>query len=386
MADIKTRNVVKGTIRTIDKASIAGQRMKTSYAKTKQHAAESYSSDDNPVEYASGRMSETASRVLHKSSDGAATAGRQGAKAMQAAVINARKNAGERQLKKSVYKGNVRDITLRENGRAALARSRARAKVVRDAEGKTAAKAGEKTAKATKNVLKKIVISFARAARAAGEAIKASAATIAAAGSTAVIIIIVCVLFCTVFCVFEDSSGGIQVYSEEELLSFEEGVGIGSTDIVKVAGTQIGNWNGRKFWSWYGFGSRQPWCACFVSWCDNQCGYIKAGVIPRFALVTDGVNWFKKKGQWRSRKYKPRPGDIIFFDWYGDGSRDHVGIVESCDGRYVHTIEGNSSNLCRRKTYPVGWYEIYGYGVPKYPGPNDKKSEKKAESEKTDKK
>ena len=220
-----------------------------------------------------------------------------------------------------MYRGNVRDITLRENGRAALARSRARAKAVRDTEGKTAAKAGEKTAKATKNVLKKVVISFARAARAVGEAIKASAAAIAAAGSTAVIIIIVCVLFCTVFCVFEDSSGVIQVYSEEELLSFEEGVGIGSTDIVKVAGTQIGNWNGRKFWSWYGF-----------------------------------------------------------------GSRDHVGIVESCDGRYVHTIEGNSSNLCRRKTYPVGWYEIYGYGVPKYPGPKDKKTDKKAESEKTDKK
>ena len=321
MADIKTRNVVNGTIRTIDKASVASQRMKTSYAKTKQQAVESYSSDDNPVEYASGRMSETASRVLHKSSDGAATAGHQGAKAAQAAAVNLRKNAGEKQLKKSVYKGNVRDLTLRENGRAALARSRARAKVVRNAEGKTAAKAGEKTAKATKNVLKKVVISFARAVRTAGEAIKASAAAIAAAGSTAVIIIIVCVLFCTVFCVFEDSSGAIQVYSEEELLSFEEGAGIGSTDIVKVAGTQIGNWNGRKFWS-----------------------------------------------------------------WYGDGSRDHVGIVESCDGRYVHTIEGNSSNLCRRKTYPVGWYEIYGYGVPKYPGPNDKKSEKKAESEKTDKK
>ena len=131
MADIKTRNVIKGTIRTIDKASVASQRIKTSYAKTKQQAVKYYSSDDNPVEYASGRMSETASRVLHKSSDGAATAGRQGAKAMQAAVINARKNAGERQLKKSVYKGNVRDITLRENGRTALARSRARAKLVR---------------------------------------------------------------------------------------------------------------------------------------------------------------------------------------------------------------------------------------------------------------
>lgn len=386
MADIKTRNVIKGTIRTIDKASIAGQRMKTSYAKTKQHATESYSSDDNPVEYASGRISDTASRVLNKGTDGAVSAGHQSAKAAQAAAVKLQRNAGERKLKEARFKGNYKDVTLRENGKAALARSRARAKARQEAEKKTAAKAGEKTAKATKNVLKKLVISFAKAARAAGEAIKASAMAIAAAGSTAVIIIIVCVLFCTVFCVFEDSNGAIQVYSEEELASFEEGVGIGSTDIVKVAGTQIGNWNGRKFWSWYGFGSRQPWCACFVSWCANQCGYIKAGVIPKFALVTDGISWFKKKGEWRSRKYKPRPGDIIFFDWYGDGSRDHVGIVESCDGRYVHTIEGNSSNLCRRKTYPVGWYEIYGYGVPKYPGPKDKKSEKKTEGEKTDKK
>ena len=49
MADIKTRNVVNGTIRTIDKASVASQRMKTSYAKTKQQAVESYSSDDNLV-------------------------------------------------------------------------------------------------------------------------------------------------------------------------------------------------------------------------------------------------------------------------------------------------------------------------------------------------
>ena len=175
MVDIKTRNVVNGTIRTIDKASVASQRMKTSYAKTKQQAVESYSSDDNLVEYASGRMSETASRVLHKSSDGAATAGHQGAKAAQAAAVNLRKNAGEKQLKKSVYKGNVRDLTLRENGRAALARSRARAKARHDAEKKV-------TAKATKNVLKKVVISFARAVRTAGEAIKASAAAIAAAG------------------------------------------------------------------------------------------------------------------------------------------------------------------------------------------------------------
>ena len=35
MANIKTRDAVKGTIKTIDKAAIAGERMKSAYAKTK---------------------------------------------------------------------------------------------------------------------------------------------------------------------------------------------------------------------------------------------------------------------------------------------------------------------------------------------------------------
>ena len=63
----------------------------------------------------------------------------------------------------------------------------------------------------------------------------------------------------------------------------------------------------------------------------------------------------------------PKPGDIIFIDWGGDGTRDHVGIVERCDGRTVYTIEGNSGDACRRQAYSIGSKTIFGYGVPKFP-------------------
>ena len=57
---------------------------------------------------------------------------------------------------------------------------------------------------------------------------------------------------------------------------------------------------------------------------------------------------------------------LIFFDWHGDGTRDHVGIVEKCDGKRVYTIEGNSSDQVARRSYPVGYYEILGYGIVKF--------------------
>ena len=61
------------------------------------------------------------------------------------------------------------------------------------------------------------------------------------------------------------------------------GSSIGSSDIVQVALSQIGNTGGQLYQSWYGFNSRVEWCACFVSWCAEQCGYIDSGIIPKFA-------------------------------------------------------------------------------------------------------
>ena len=143
--------------------------------------------------------------------------------------------------------------------------------------------------------------------------------------------------------------------------------------IVAVALSQVGNVGGEPYWSWYGFGSRVEWCACFVSWCANECGYIDTGVIPKFAGCVNGVQWFRERGQWADNAMQPSPGMIIFFDWDNkgssgpqDGQADHVGIVQKVENGVVYTIEGNSGDSCRVNQYPVGHYEILGYGVVAY--------------------
>jgi hypothetical protein len=152
--------------------------------------------------------------------------------------------------------------------------------------------------------------------------------------------------------------------------------GISGTDdqIVTVALSQIGNAGGQPYWSWYGFNSRVEWCACFVSWCANECGYIDSGVIPKYAGCVNGVQWFKDRGQWADNSIEPTPGMIIFFDWDSpggssgpqDGEADHTGIVEKVENGRVWTIEGNSGDSCRENSYPIGYYEILGYGIPAY--------------------
>lgn len=142
-------------------------------------------------------------------------------------------------------------------------------------------------------------------------------------------------------------------------------LGGGNGDLVAVAQSQVGNVGGAPYWSWYGFSSRVEWCAIFVSWCAEQCGLIDSGAIPKFAGVGTGVNWFQSRGQWLSGSATPEPGMLIFFKWYGSESliADHVGIVERVENGRVYTIEGNSNDMVRRNSYPVGYGEILGYGV-----------------------
>lgn len=143
-------------------------------------------------------------------------------------------------------------------------------------------------------------------------------------------------------------------------------MGFGNQTIVELALSQVGQLGGQPYWSWYGFNGRVEWCACFVSWCANECGYIEAGLIPKFSLCSDGVDWFVAQGQWQPNTYEPIAGDIIFFDWGADGTIDHVGIVEYCENGVVHTVEGNSGDACRQREYTVGSSSIYGYGLPAY--------------------
>lgn len=109
---------------------------------------------------------------------------------------------------------------------------------------------------------------------------------------------------------------------------------------------------------------------CFVSWCANECGYIDAGVIPKYAGCVNGVQWFKDRGQWLDGSAEPAPGMIIFFDWADesgqDGLSDHTGIVQKVENGKVYTVEGNSGDSCRVNEYSIGYYEILGYGAPAY--------------------
>lgn len=148
------------------------------------------------------------------------------------------------------------------------------------------------------------------------------------------------------------------------------GITGGDGQIVTVALSQVGNVGGQPYWSWYGFNSRVEWCACFVSWCANECGYIDAGVIPKYAGCVNGVQWFKDRGQWLDGSAEPAPGMIIFFDWADesgqDGLSDHTGIVQKVENGKVYTVEGNSGDSCRVNEYSIGYYEILGYGAPAY--------------------
>lgn len=145
--------------------------------------------------------------------------------------------------------------------------------------------------------------------------------------------------------------------------------------VLEVARRQIGivespsGSNMTKFGAWYGYNG-VPWCAMFVSYCFNSAGLPLAITTKKgFAYCPYGVQWFKKQKRWYS---KPITGDVVFFDWKGNGVAAHVGIVERVNSNgTVDTIEGNTSagnnanggKVMRRVRSPR---EILGYGRPPY--------------------
>ena len=157
--------------------------------------------------------------------------------------------------------------------------------------------------------------------------------------------------------------GSADTSASEDLsgVQFVNGTRPGNTAIVELAKQQVGNVGGYPYWSWYGFNSRVEWCACFVSWCYGQAGLSE----PRFAACqSQGIPWFTSHGQWGARGYENiAPGDAIFFDWDLDGSADHVGLVIGRDESRVYTVEGNSGDACKIKSYDLNYQCIKGYGL-----------------------
>lgn len=132
------------------------------------------------------------------------------------------------------------------------------------------------------------------------------------------------------------------------------------SDIVSIGLSQVGNVNGEPYWSWMGFSSRVAWCACFVSWCADRAGLIEADMVPKTASTVYMKSYFTTRNRFVQ---EPAIGAIIFFDWNHDGVTDHVGIVINVANGYVETVEGNTSNSVKTRSYPLSSSNIMGYGV-----------------------
>lgn len=401
MAEIKTRDVTRGTIKTLDRAASSMHHMKEQTIRSKS------------LELGSGRDSESANSYAQDTTEHyAGSSVRNIAEDGIDLAIRSRQKMQKNTGYPSDIKGQTQ-IAFKEHGIKTIRNRQAMAKmadeeVLRNAEEarltgririasvKNQARSSRhnivRTTKGQPKPLKTEALAWKRrrefairriternagkgvlggitsfgtkgsgkAAKGVGKLIKGAAAgakallgSLSIGGATAVVILVIMVLF-----------GAALTFNEDG--SYMEGSGDGT--IVEVAKAELGNVGGDKFWKWYGFSSHVDWCAIFVSWCADQCGYIETGIVPKFAVVGDGASWFKTRHRWSGRGYKPNPGDIIFFDYEQDGVLDHVGIVESCDGRIVTTIEGNSGNACRRNSYGVGNAQIAGYGLLLIPG------------------
>lgn len=204
-----------------------------------------------------------------------------------------------------------------------------------------------KKAKEGEAVSKKLGEKLAKLGKALGEAAKKFVASLAEGGILPIaILLIILLLFASLMSVASESG------ETEEL--------------VMVAKSQVGNVGGKPYWSWYGYKEHVEWCACFVSWCGNQCGYLETERLPKFAGCEQGALWFQERGCFLPGGVEPKPGMLVFFDWEkdgNDGQPDHVGIVTEVKENTFCTVEGNVDDECRQKVYSVDNPAILGFGV-----------------------
>lgn len=150
--------------------------------------------------------------------------------------------------------------------------------------------------------------------------------------------------------------------------------------VVSVAQGEIGYYpavdNKTKYGDWYGY--QGAWCTTFSIWCFDQADRAMGtkmykNIVPSGGSCQNMKQWFMGEGTYKNRSsgYSPQAGDMIFFDSNGDGSSEHVGIVENSDGGTVNTIEGNVAKKngisgVARRSYSASSGSIMGYGVPNY--------------------
>ena len=379
MSEIKVKP--KGTIKKLEKEIVQVQKFKNNLITVKDKLNEYSTNEKNNTaeDYSSNKVQNNISYISRKGIVKANEIGKKSLKETQENFIKGKQKVeilkSRIKTNKAIKTGTKRSIKTAKNTKTLAKKGiKTTEQVVKNTKkvAKESIKLSQRAARMTKRAIQtaikatKIAIKVAiKVIQAIIAATKAIISAILAVGWVAVVIVLVIVLIGGFIAVIFNSDGDANYDASQ----------IPNSEIILVAKAQIGNEGGDKFWKWYGFEEHVHWCACYVSWCANECGYIEKGIIPKFALCTDGINWFKEKNEWHDRgeSYYPIIGDIIFFDWKDengnqDGTSDHVGIVTRTDvvNRTIYTIEGNTSNKCGERMYSFDDVQVMGYGSPKY--------------------
>lgn len=382
MSEIKVKS--KGTIKKLDKEIVQVQKFKNNLITTKEKINEiTISEEDNSAEYYASNRVQNDIRYISRA--GAIKSNEIGKKSLKETQQNFIKGKEKLENIKSKIKQKKPlekpHLTIKNSTKQSIKTSqntniltkkgiKTPEQVAKNSEkiAKESIKLSQKVARTTQKAIQttsKGIKATEKAVKAIIAGTKALITAIVAGGWIAVIIILVIAIIGGFVATIYNSNGDVDYNSSP----------IPNSQIILVAKAQIGNEGGEKFWKWYGFKEHVQWCACYVSWCANECGYIDKGIIPKFSGCSDGISWFKEKNQWHDRGegYYPIIGDIIFFDWKDengnqDGTCDHVGIVTRTDitNRTIYTIEGNTSDKCDERIYMFDDVQVMGYGSPKY--------------------
>ncbi len=140
----------------------------------------------------------------------------------------------------------------------------------------------------------------------------------------------------------------------------------------------------------WGSDSDTAWCAAFVFWVIDHTEYngqkLKDIITLKSGWVPDYINYFHSSndpnvnfkyndscsryaGKNGAGTYTPKQGDLIFFNWRVDWdgvlptqTGGHIGIVQKVENGQIITIEGNSSNAVRERTYSTSDCAVMGFG------------------------
>lgn len=168
--------------------------------------------------------------------------------------------------------------------------------------------------------------------------------------------------------VFQGTFGGGMTMEDLSGITFVDGSRTPNQDVVDLALSQVGQQGGQPYWSYYGFSSRVAWCACFVNWCmrNTPSATNSYPYSSNNAYCQTVANNLSSLGQFGHDSSIITTGDVIFFDWECDGHTDHIGIVIGRDSNKVYTVEGNSGDQVKIKSYNLSSSVIYGYGYLNY--------------------